>query len=57
MKRFLGIEQKKKQRELKTWKEALVPQDQKKYNIKNDFDLSTENIIKTFGNYFNPKHK
>ena len=58
MKRFLGIEQKKKQRELKKWIDNLSVEDAKRMNIKKDsFDLSTGNIVKTFGNYFKPKNK
>ena len=58
MKRFLGIEQKKKQRELKKWIDNLSVEDSKRMNIKKDsFDLSTNNIVKTFGNYFKPKNK
>jgi len=56
-KRFLGIEQKKKQRELKKWIDNLSVKDAKRMNIKKDFDLSTGNIVKTFGNYFKPKTK
>ena len=56
-KRFLGIEQKKKQRELKKWIDNLSVEDAKRMNIKKDFDLSTGNIVKTFGNYFKPKNK
>ena len=56
-KRFLGIEQKKKQRELKKWIDNLSVKDAKRMNIKKDFDLSTGNIVKTFGNYFKPKNK
>ena len=57
MKRFLGIEQKKKQRELKKWIDNLSVEDSKRMNIKKDFDLSTGNIKKHFGNYFKPKTK
>ena len=58
MKRFLGIEQKKKQRELKKWIDNLSVEDSKRINIKKDsFDLSTGNIVKTFGDYFKPKTK
>jgi hypothetical protein len=58
MKRFLGIEQKKKQRELKKWIDNLSVEDAKRMNIKKDsFDLSTGNIVKTFGDYFKPKNK
>ncbi len=56
-KRFLGIEQKKKQRELKKWIDNLSVEDAKRMNIRKDFDLSTGNIVKTFGNYFKPKTK
>ena len=56
-KRFLGIEQKKKQRELKKWIDNLSVKDAKRMNIKKDFDLSTGNIVKTFGNYFKPNNK
>ena len=58
MKRFLGIEQKKTNRELKKWIDNLSVEDAKRMNIKKDsFDLSTGNIVKTFGNYFKPKNK
>ena len=57
MKRFLGIEQKKKQRELKKWIDNLSVEDAKRMNIKKDFDLSTGNIKNHFGNYFKPKTK
>ena len=57
MKRFLGIEQKKKQRELKKWIDNLSVEDSKRMNIKKGFDLSTDNIVKTFGDYFKPKTK
>ena len=57
MKRFLGIEQKKKQRELKKWIDNLSVEDSKRMNVKKGFDLSTGNIIKTFGDYFKPKTK
>ena len=57
MKRFLGIEQKKNQRELKKWIDNLSVEDSKRMNIKKDFDLSTGNIKKHFGNYFKPKTK
>jgi hypothetical protein len=56
-KRFLGIEQKKKQRELKKWIDNLSVEDAKRMNIKKDFDLSTGNIKNHFGNYFKPKNK
>jgi len=57
-KRFHGIEQKKNQRELKKWIDNLSVEDAKRMNIKKDsFDLSTRNIVKTFGNYFKPKNK
>jgi len=53
MKRFLGIEQKKKQRELKKWIDNLSVEDSKRMNIpKESFDLSTGNIKNHFGNYF-----
>tara|TARA_B100000965_G_C19577198_1_gene751854 strand:+ start:959 stop:1126 length:168 start_codon:yes stop_codon:yes gene_type:complete len=55
MKRFLGIEQKKKQRELKKWIDNLSVEDSKRMNVKKGFDLSTGNIIKTFGDYFKNK--
>ena len=58
MKRFLGIEQKKKQRELKKWIDNLSVEDSKRMNVKKGFDLSTGNIVKTFGDYFKkPKNK
>ena len=58
MKRFLGIEQKKTNRDLKKWIDNLSVEDAKRMNIKKDsFDLSTGNIVKTFGNYFKPKNK
>jgi len=57
MKRFLGIEQKKKQRELENWIDNLSVEDSKRMNVKKGFDLSTGNIIKTFGDYFKPKNK
>ena len=56
-KRFLGSEQKKNQRELKNWINNLSVEDSKRMNIKKDFDLSTGNIVKTFGDYFKPKNK
>jgi len=56
-KRFHGIEQKKNQRALKKWIDNLSVEDSKRMNIKKDFDLSTGNIVKTFGNYFKPKNK
>ena len=40
MKRFLGIEQKKKQRELKKWIDNLSVEDSKRMNIKKDFDVN-----------------
>ena len=55
MKRFLGIEQKKTQRKTKEWIDNLSVEDSKRMNIKKDFDLSTGNIVKTFGNYFKNK--
>ena len=58
MKRFLGIEQKKTNRDLKKWIDNLSVEDAKRMNIKKDsFDLSTGNIVKTFGDYFKPKNK
>ena len=58
MKRFLGIEQKKTNRELKKWIDNLSVEDARRMNIKKDsFDLSTGNIVKTFGDYFKPKNK
>ena len=57
MKRFHGIEQKKNQRELKKWINNLSVEDSKRMNVKKDFDLSTGNIVKTFGDYFKPKNK
>ena len=57
MNKFKGIEQKKKQRELKKWIDNLSVEDAKRMNIKKDFDLSTGNIVKTFGDYFKPKNK
>jgi ABC-type uncharacterized transport system ATPase subunit len=54
---FHGIEQKKNQRELKKWIDNLSVEDAKRMNIKKDFDLSTGNIVKTFGEYFKPKKK
>ena len=56
-KRFLGIEQKKTNRDLKKWIDNLSVEDAKRMNIRKDFDLSTGNIVKTFGNYFKPKTK
>ena len=58
MKRFLGIEQKKNQRELKKWIDNLSVEDSKRMNVKKGFDLATGNIVKTFGDYFKkPKNK
>ena len=58
MKRFLGIEQKKNQRELKKWIDNLSVEDSKRMNVKKGFDLSTGNIKNHFGNFFNkPKNK
>ena len=58
MKRFLGTEQKKTNRDLKKWIDNLSVEDAKRMNIKKDsFDLSTGNIVKTFGNYFKPNNK
>tara|TARA_R100001510_G_C7576068_1_gene150743 strand:+ start:548 stop:721 length:174 start_codon:yes stop_codon:yes gene_type:complete len=57
MNKFKGIEQKKKQRELKKWIDNLSVEDAKRMNIKKDFDLSTGNIVKTFGDYFKPKNQ
>ena len=58
MKRFLGIEQKKTQRKTKEWIDNLSVEDARRMNIKKDsFDLSTGNIVKTFGDYFKPKNK
>ena len=56
-KRFLGSEQKKNQRELKKWIDNLSVEDSKRMNVKKGFDLSTGNIVKTFGDYFKPKNK
>ena len=58
MTKFLGIEQKKTNRDLKKWIDNLSVEDAKRMNIKKDsFDLSTGNIVKTFGDYFKPKNK
>ena len=57
MNKFKGIEQKKKQRELKKWIDNLSVEDAKRMNIKKDFDPSTGNIVKTFGDYFKPKNQ
>jgi len=55
-KRFLGSDQKKQQRKTKEWINNLSVEDSKRMNIKKDsFDLSTGNIIKTFGDYFKNK--
>jgi len=54
-KRFLGSDQKKTNRELTKWINNLSVEDSKRMNIKKDFDLSTGNIVKTFGNYFKNK--
>ncbi len=57
-KRFLGSDQKKTNRELTKWINNLSVEDSKRINVKKDFDLSTGNIIKTFGDYFKkPKNK
>tara|TARA_R100001163_G_C4875459_1_gene75278 strand:- start:101 stop:280 length:180 start_codon:yes stop_codon:yes gene_type:complete len=59
MKRFLGIEQKATDRTIKEWRESLTNEQRKRMNIpKESFDLSTGNIVKTFGDYFKkPKNK
>ena len=58
MKRFLGLEQKATDRTIKEWRESLSFEQRKRMNIpKDSFDLSTGNIVKTFGNYFKPKNK
>ena len=56
MKRFLGSDQKKTNRELTKWINNLSVEDAKRINVKKDsFNLSTGNIVKTFGNYFKTK--
>lgn len=55
MKRFIGIEQKKTNRELTKWIDNLSVEDSKRMNIKKDFDLSTSNIKNHFGNIFKIK--
>jgi hypothetical protein len=58
MNKFKGIEQKKRERKTKEWIDNLSVEDAKRMNIKKDsFDLSTGNIVKTFGDYFKPKNK
>ena len=58
MKRFLGSDQKKTNRELTKWINNLSVEDAKRINVKKDsFDLSTGNIKNHFGNYFKPKNK
>ena len=57
MKRFLGSDQKKTNRELTKWINNLSVEDSKRMNIEKDFDLSTGNIKNHFGNYFKPKNK
>ena len=58
MNKFLGIKQKKTNRELAKWIDNLSVEDSKRMNIKKDsFDLSNGNILKTFGDYFKPKTK
>ena len=58
MKRFLGSDQKKTNRELTKWIDNLSVEDSKRINIRKDFDLSTGNIKNHFGNFFNkPKNK
>ena len=42
---------------LEKWIDNLSVEDAKRMNIKKDFDLSTGNIVKTFGDYFKPKTK
>ncbi len=58
MNKFLGIKQKKTNRELAKWIDNLSVEDSKRMNIpKESFDLSTGNIKNHFGNYFKPKNK
>ena len=59
MNKFLGIKQKKTNRELAKWIDNLSVEDSKRMNIpKESFDLSRGNIKTHFGNYFKkPKTK
>tara|TARA_B100002019_G_scaffold137226_2_gene118199 strand:- start:3858 stop:4034 length:177 start_codon:yes stop_codon:yes gene_type:complete len=58
MRDWIGHKQLKAQRKLKDWVKNLDEEKSRTLGIdKKTFDLGSENIIKTFGDYFKPKNK